>query len=339
MKTLITGAAGFLGTELVERLLIHGATDIRCFVRPGANVSRLRALAESHPVARVEFTTGNMTVRADVERTVRDVDVVFHLAAAMKGSAADMFLNTVVGTRRLLDAVANRPATRVVLVSSYGVYGVASMRHGALVDENAPLESAPEKRDPYSYSKWRQEMLFHEYRERVGFPGVAVRAGVIYGPGGAPLSARVGVNVFGTFLSLGGGNPLPLSYVTNCAEALVFAARDAASAHSVINACDDDLPSCAGYLRRYRREVKRLRVVPVPYPAMQLVSRAVERYSIKSHGQMPAVFTPYRTASLWKQTRFSNARLKEIGWRQVVPTEEGLRRAFAYWRELEPAGR
>ncbi len=334
MKCLVTGAGGFLGGELVARLLAHGYTDVKCFVRPGSDVTHLAQMTEAHPGARVEFARGNVTVRADVEAAVRGVDIVFHLAAAMKGSAADMFLNTVVGTKRLLDAVAAQPGTGVVLVSSFGVYEVASLPHGALVDETTALEPTPEKRDPYSYSKWRQETLFHEYRERYGFPGVALRPGVIIGPGGAPLSARVGVSVFGVLLSLGGGNPLPVSYVTNCAEALVVAARNP-SAHSVINVCDDDPPSCAGYLRRYRKEVRALRTVAVPYPAMQMVSHAVERYSRRSGGQLPAVFTPYRTASLWKGNRFSNARLKSIGWRQVVPTDEGLRRTFAYWRERE----
>jgi nucleoside-diphosphate-sugar epimerase len=120
MKILVTGAAGFLGRELVAGLVRHRYTDIRCFVRPGHDVAALEKLGGS-----LEFVRGNMTARADVETAVCDVDVVFHLAAAMKGSAADMFLNTVVGSLRLLEALESRPETRVVLVCSRGVDGVA----------------------------------------------------------------------------------------------------------------------------------------------------------------------------------------------------------------------
>ena len=333
MRVLVTGAAGFLGRELVARLVSQGDGVVRCLVRPGHDT----AVLEQHGEA-VEIVRGNMTSRPDVEAALRDVEVVYHLAAAMKGSAADMFLNTVVGSERLIEVLSAKPDTRVVLVSSLGVYGVAGLRHGALVDEDTPLERAPEKRDPYSYSKWRQEKLFFEHQARIGFPLVVTRPGVIYGAGGGPLSARVGVNVFGTFLSLGGGNALPLSHVRNCAAALAVAGRHPAAPGHVFNVCDDDLPTCRQYLREYRRSVKKLRVVSVPYPAIQLISRMVESYHVRSQGQLPAVFTPYKTASLWKGNRFSNARLKSLGWKPVISTREGMREAFAYWRSLESTG-
>jgi nucleoside-diphosphate-sugar epimerase len=335
MRILVTGAAGFLGRELVAALARDSTASIRCLVRPGHDTAALEASC-----TRLEFVRGTMTSRRDVEAALADVDLVYHLAAAMKGSAADMFLNTVVGSQRLLEALAQRPRTRVVLVSSLGVYGVARLRRGAVVDENTPLETNPEKRDPYSYSKWRQEMLFHEQRARTGFPLVVLRPGVIYGAGGGgPLSARVGVNVFGTFLSLGGGNKLPLAHVRNCADALVVGGTNPAAVGNVYNVCDDDLPSCRHYLRAYRREVRRLRVVSVPYPLMQVVSRMVEGYHVRSRGQMPAAFTPYKTASLWKGNRFPNDRLKSLGWRPVVSTRDGMRESFAYWRALEAVSR
>jgi nucleoside-diphosphate-sugar epimerase len=338
VKALVTGAAGFLGRELVARLAVAGWRDVRAFVRPGNDVSALRRIDDANPGTRIELCAGNMTERADVEAAVRDVDVVFHLAAAMKGSAADMFLNTVVGSRRLLDALAGREGTRVVLVSSLGVYATAALARGARLDERTPLEPHPEKRDPYSFSKWRQDVLFQEYRARAAFPLVIARPGVIYGPGGPALSARVGVNVFGLFLSLGGSNRLPLSYVSNCADALIACARRADAAGTVVNVVDDDLPTCREYLRRYRREVRALRTLRVSYAAMQGMSWALERYARQSHGQLPAVFTPYRTAALWKGTRFSNELLKAIGWRQEVPTAEGLRRTFAAARAREAGG-
>jgi nucleoside-diphosphate-sugar epimerase len=130
-----------------------------------------------------------------------------------------------------------------------------------------------------------------------------------------------------------------LSHVRNCAEALVVAGMHPDATGHAFNVCDDDLPSCGRYLREYRKNVRKLRVVPVPYGVLQLMSRGVERYHIRSQGQLPAVFTPYKTASLWKGNRFPNARLKSLGWKPVVSTRDGMAEAFAYWRAQEAAER
>ncbi|HVY45025.1 MAG TPA: NAD(P)-dependent oxidoreductase, partial [Minicystis sp.] len=227
---------------------------------------------------------------------------------------------------------------RVVLVSSFGVYGVADLPRGAVVDEDTPLEPHPARRDVYSQAKLRQEKLFRDYERRHGLSLVVLRPGVIYGPRGPALSSRVGLNLAGLFLSLGGGNTLPLSYVDNCAEAIALAAEKPEAQGRVFNVHDDDLPTCAAYLAAYEREVKQLRKLRIPYPAMVALSAAVERYHAWSKGQLPAVFTRYKTATSWKGNRFDNARLKSIGWRQIVSTEEGMRRTFAALRaEVEAA--
>jgi len=98
------------------------------------------------------------------------------------------------------------------------------------------------------------------------------------------------------------------------------------------NVVDDDLVTAKQYLDRYRREVRPLRVLRVPYPLLWLGSWCVESYSTWSKGQLPPVFTRYRTATAWRPTRFTNAKLKALGWAPAVPTGEGLRRAFEWYR-------
>ncbi len=96
---------------------------------------------------------------------------------------------------------------------------------------------------------------------------------------------------------------------------------------------DDDLVTCDEYLRRYEKEVGKVRAVRIPYGALQLLSRGVEWYHRYSRGQLPAIFTPYKSRTMWGGNRFSNARLRSLGFAPIVPTEEGLRRTFAYLRE------
>jgi nucleoside-diphosphate-sugar epimerase len=333
VKVLVTGANGFLGQAVVARLLARGERDVRCLVRPGRDVSALREHARRHPDASVECFVGTLASKDAAARSLAGVDVVLHLAAALSGAAADMFLGTVVTSKHLLDAIvaAGRPI-KVVLVSSFGVYGVAGLPRGALVDESTPLEPYPERRDVYSHAKLRQELLFREYQARHGFPLVVLRPGVIYGPRGPRISARVGLNLAGVFLFLGGDNLLPLTHVESCADAVALAGQREDAVGRTFNVVDDGLVTARQFLARYRREVAPLRCVPIPYPLLQLLSRAVLAYSRWSKGQLPAVFTPYRTASSWKPTRFDNRALKELGWTPLLSTDEGLRRTFAHLR-------
>lgn len=332
MTTLVTGANGFVGSAVVRRLLETGDETVRCLVRGTAVPA---AASDPSLGGRVEVVRGNLLAPETAARAVDGIDAVIHLAASMRGSPADMFLNTVVASRNLLDAVVAAGRPRTVLVSSMGVYGVAGLAPGARVDEATPLEPHPERRDVYSHAKWRQETLFREMAEREEVPLVVLRPGVIFGPGGAPMSARVGLNLFGCFLHLGGGNVLPLTYVDNCADAIVLASRRPEAVGETFNVVDDDPPTSRQYLRAYRRRVRRIRFVPVPYGALQVLSRAVAWYHRVSHGQLPAVFTPYKTASAWKGTTFDNRKLTALGWRPLVPMDEGLERTFAYLRAAE----
>jgi nucleoside-diphosphate-sugar epimerase len=333
MKILVTGAGGFLGKAIVERLLAHGEADLRCMLRDPSKARGLEEIASRYPEAKLEFVTVNLRNLAEIGRAVTGCEIVIHAAAALKGSPAEMFMDSVVASRNLLEAVVNevRPI-RVVLVSSFGVMGVAEMRRGAMIDESTPLERHPEQRDVYSHSKLRQEQLFWEYREKYGFELVVLRPGVIYGPGGGHFSNRVGLSLFGRFLHLGGNNLLPLTYVDNCAEAIAVAALYPGANGQVYNVVDDDLVTSKQYLSLYKDRVKPVRSVPVPYFALMWGSRMVERYSERSRGQLPAIFTPYKTRAMWGGNQFSNAKLKSIGWRPVISTREGLERAFAAFR-------
>jgi nucleoside-diphosphate-sugar epimerase len=328
MTALVTGSTGFLGTAVVERLLAHGARRIRCFVRPNSDTTRLATLTFASTADRVEVTIGNLQSVASIERALIDVDTVYHLAGAMRGPPASIFLDTVVASQRLLDVVVSYPVKRFVLVSSLSVYGLADVPVDRLIDETTGLESHPERRDAYSYAKLRQELVVQEHAARAGFELVILRPGTLYGPGGPAFSPRVGLAVPGWLLHFGGNNVLPLSHVSNCAEAVVLAGTSSLLSPGAYNVVDDDLPTAAEYVRRFKREVGRIRSIRCPFFATMLLSRCAERWHLSSRGQMPPALTPYRTASLWRGHRFDNGKLRRAGLTQVVSTRDGLTRAF-----------
>ncbi|MGA8278053.1 MAG: NAD(P)-dependent oxidoreductase [Rhodanobacteraceae bacterium] len=332
MIILVTGAGGFLGTHICESLLDAGCDDLRMHFRNKPPDGRVAALQARYANARITTVSGNLLGRGRLEALVANADCIVHAAAALRGSTADMFANTVVGTRNLLEAACAASVRRIVLISSFSVYRTESLTSGALHDESLEVEAVGAEKGAYAYAKTRQEHLFEEFRQRFNFESAVLRPGVIYGPGGSPFSSRVGIRAFGLFFALGGRATLPLSYVENCADAVACAALHAPNG-GTYNVVDDDLPSCREYLRQYRRAVGPLRTLPVPYGILLLGARMLVRYYRKSKGQLPAVFTPYTVRSMYRPLRYSNAALKKLGWRQHVPTAEGLARSFRYWRE------
>jgi nucleoside-diphosphate-sugar epimerase len=335
MKILVTGAGGFLGKHLLERLLAHGQTDIRCMLRDTSKAAALESIAAQYPDAQVEMFRANLKNPREITAAVDGVAIIIHAAAALKGSAAEMFLDSVVASRNLLDAVAALDASirpRIVLVSSFGVMGVPSLPRGVMLDENTPMETHPELRDIYSYAKLRQEQLFWEFQSRYGFELVVLRPGVIYGPGSGHFSNRVGLSLFGRFAHFGGSNLLPLTYVENCAEAIIVAALAPEANGQIYNVVDDDLITSREYLKLYQQQVKPMRTVPVPYFLLMWGAGMVDRYNLRSKGQLPAVFTPYKVRGLWGGNRFTNTKLKHLGWTPIINTPEALKRSFAAFK-------
>jgi len=333
---LITGATGFIGPRLVETLLEQGFRHLRCLVRPSSRVATLEGIAGAHRGARIELIKGDLLSREDCAAAIKDVAVIFHLAVGASKSFPDAFMNSVITTRNLLEAsLRERCLRRFVNISSFAVYANTQKPRWRLLDESCPLETRPELRgEAYSFAKVKQDELVTEYGRRFGIPYVIVRPGYVYGPGHEDISARVGLGTFGVFLHLGGSNTLPLTYVDNCAEAIVLAGLKKGVDGEVFNVVDDDLPSSRRFLRLYKQQVRRFLSIGVPHVASYALCWLWEMYSKWSEEQLPPVFNRRKWHAYWKKTRYSNERTKaQLGWTPRVPTEEGFRRYFASCRE------
>ncbi|REJ92392.1 MAG: NAD-dependent epimerase/dehydratase family protein [Planctomycetota bacterium] len=327
MQAVVTGATGFLGKRLVQSLCREGVS-VRCVVRRSSNVGGLRDFLGDDwrkvDVARTELTDFSACVDA-----LSGADVVYHAAAGLTGSTSTLFLNTVIPTRVLMDAALEVEVRRFVLISSLGVYGTASLPSGSVLDESSPVEPEPHLRDPYTYSKVVQEQAAWEaWRER-RLPLVVVRPGVIFGLERGVLSGRVGVQVGGRLIAMGGGQTLPYTFVENCADAIALAGMEPGLEGEVFNVIDDDPPTAARLLKMLRRAGRRPRTVRVPGALIGGFSGLYEWYHRYSRGQLPGVITRYRSASMWKKLRFTNEKARrQLRWRPEVAFDEAFRRSL-----------
>jgi nucleoside-diphosphate-sugar epimerase len=326
---LVTGAAGFIGVKVVENLLDRGFTNVRCFVRKSIKASRLARMRGQDGGSAVQMFEGNLLFQADCVEATRDATVVIHLAAGRgEKSFPDAFMNSVVTTRNLLEAcVRQQSLRRFVNISSFAVYSNINNRSGNLLDETSPVERRPDARgEAYTFAKAKQEELVAEYGRQFGMPVVHVRPGAVYGPENPAITGRVGIGTFGLFLHLGGSNRIPLTYVDNCADAIVLAALKTGVNGEVFNVVDDDLPTSRQFLQLYKREVKRFPSLYLPKFASYSLCYLWEQYSKWSEGQLPAAFNRSRWNSFWKSTKYSNLKLKaKLGWNPTVSTKEGMR--------------
>ena len=337
-RVLVTGAGGFIGTRVVQRLGELGFRKIRCFARPSSDLARFQTVIQDlGGGADVELVTGNLLSREDCLRATQDVSVVFHLAAARgEKSFPDAFMNSVVTTRNLVEASLKHGCLRrFVTISSFAVYTNSDKRRRRLLDESCPVERHPERRGhAYTFAKVKQDELVEEYGQKFGLPYVIVRPGYVYGAGNEAITNRVGIGTFGVFLHLGGSNPIPFTFVDNCADAIVLAGLKHGVEGQVFNIVDDDLPTSRSFLRAYKRRVQSFTSLYLPHGISYALCALWEKYSDWSQGQLPPAYNRLNWHAFWKKTRYSNEKAKaQLGWSPRVSTQQGLELYFQSCRK------
>jgi len=208
-RTFITGATGFVGGHLIDRLSRDG-WEVRALVRPTSDTSRLRSCG-------AELVEGDLSDAAALRRGSAGADVVFHLAAVTTARTAEGYHRpNAEGTRALAEAVraaSPRPG-RVVYLSSYAACGPETDgRARRLEDPPAPLTA-------YGRSKLEGERMM----QGAGVPVVTVRAPAVYGPGDRALLTYFRLVGLGVAPAPGGGDRrIQMVYAPDLAAALVAA--------------------------------------------------------------------------------------------------------------------
>ena len=174
---LLTGASGFVGLHILQRLLDEGHR-VRALVRTPSKLRDHVALLGLDPDdPRIEVAAGDMTDANAVQDAARGCDQAIHAAATFsyrRRDAERMLRENKVGTTAVLDAAIEAGCTGIVHVSSIA----ALLRPGATLDHRSPLGIAL---GPYTQSKVESERVARD-RQDAGAPVAIVNPGAIFGP-------------------------------------------------------------------------------------------------------------------------------------------------------------
>lgn len=321
MKVLITGATGFVGSHLITELLQHHE-QVRALVLPAENAEKLIAQG-------VEVVRGDITDSSTLMPAVKDVDIIFHLAAMMgvHRPLTDYLAVNVTGSENLYKAAQAAEVRRFIHTSSHVVYGLNNGRF--LTEENA-LRPDP---DPYCISKAEGDRLIQRFMLESAMETVIIRPGVIIGPGDRLNFGRMAQRIKeGKGVIIGrGDNMLPLCYVSDVVQGLKLAAYHVNAPGNVFNITNDRTLTQQETLNTIADAVDRgSRARHVPYWPIYFGSIAAEKVIARITRTRP-VITQFGVMLFGTDNRYSIEKARgELGCELQVGLREGIQLA-AEW--------
>jgi len=306
MRTLVTGGAGFIGSNLVDALLAAGHEVVVFDDLSSGKEENLRdALANGARLHRGDVRVAEQVAAAVTEA---NAEVIFHLAAQIdvRKSVADPAfdaLTNVGGTINVLEA-ARAAGARVINVSTGGaIYGDAEV-----IPSPESVEPLPEA--PYGQSKFCAERYIGLYGRLYGLTGATVRLGNVYGPRQDPMGEAGVIAIFCGKLERGeeptvygdGKQTRDYVYVDDVVAALL-AVLEHPEAHGEYNVGTGKESSVLDILDGLR-----------PY----------------ADGPFEAQFAPARTGEMPRSCLDVTRAREELGWEPTIELAEGLRRTVAW---------
>ena len=254
LRALVTGASGFIGGKLAERLSLEWGLEVRAMVRDPEKAARLHHLP-------VTVETVDLLDTAGLRRITSGCDIVFHCAAVTSETGDWKLFHqaNVKGTRNLVDAARQARISKFIHLSSVAVYGLDPPE---MVDEALPCQLSG---NPYADSKIGAEKEVWDAYHR-GLPTVIVRPTNVYGPDSYTWTIRP-VELLRSgrmFLVDGGTGICNHLYIDNLVDALVLAAKSDTALGRAYQITDGHPVTWREFFGSYAEMMGRKRIPSVP---------------------------------------------------------------------------
>jgi NAD dependent epimerase/dehydratase len=309
-RVVVTGAGGFIGSHLAERLVQAGA-QVRALVHYNA-LGNWCWLDKSPLVSQMDVHAGDLTDRDSVRRAVKDREIIFHLGALIaipysyQVPASYLRTNTE-GTLNILQCARDEGVEKVVHTSTSEVYGSARY---VPIDEAHPLQG----QSPYAASKIGADKMAEAFHLSFKVPVVTVRPFNTFGPrqsARAVIPAIITQCLDGETIKLGHLHPTrDLNYVANTVEGFLLAASTPAAVGRTINLGSG----------------MEISIVDLANLIAKMIGRT---FKIISEDQR------FRPPGSEVERLLANNFLAQslLGWKPKINLEEGLERTIAWIKE------
>ncbi len=325
MKILVTGATGLIGSHLVERLVAR-RYDLRVLVRSSSDLRRLRGLG-------LELACGDVCDHWAVRRAVRGMDVVYHLAGAMRDwGPRQLFLDVNVGgTENVCRACVAEGVERLIHVSSVAATGLED--YAGIKDESAPLVTDA-RQHLYCYSKAESERVVQRYVRDQGLKATVLRPSYVYGP----RELNVGVYIVAHLLQHrfyllpgNGCNYHQMIYVTDVARGMELALLPQAVGQTFILV--GPRTTAREVYSALARAMGRREVIYVPKAIGVALGVLLNVVYAAVRAKRAPLITPFRLGILVNNNAWDGGKAeRELGFRYQVGLEEGMQSAVRWWR-------
>jgi nucleoside-diphosphate-sugar epimerase len=320
-KILVTGATGFVGSHVVDRLVERGRL-VRCLVRQSSNLRYLK-----HP--QIEFAYGGLNEATDWDAALADVATVYHVAGVtFARRAKDYFTVNQRGTETIVAAAIKhrQQIEKFVLVSSLAAMGPGH-------DDNPVDEDTqPEPITPYGQSKLAGEAAALAASDLL--PVTIVRPPAVYGPRDYALYEMFKSIARGVSPMIGRYDKrVSLVHVHDLADGIILAGESRASTGRAYFISSDE----AYVMREVADKIaallgRRVRTLAIPRPVAYGAALVVE--GVSAITRKPPLLNRDKVKDFaQKNWSCSIARAKrELGYRQQVPLEKGLRDTIDWYK-------
>ena len=318
---LVTGATGFIGSRVVDKLLQNGVA-IKILALPGETIPAEWA-------ERVEIVRGSISDPQAVEKAAAGAQTIIHLVAIVTdwGNEKKYWEFTVEGSRKIFEEAIKNKA-RVVLASSIVVYGDKIYR------QSCPEETPYGKTfGPYSRTKQAQENLAWDYYKEKGLKLTVVRPANVYGPRSGPWLHDV-VNVLNSGspgLISGGNMNAGLAFVDNVADILILAGSTEKAIGRAYNASDGTNVTWKQYFTDIAEMIGANKPKSIPRPLAAFGAYFLEGiWKILGIQKRPLI-TREALNLIGSANRIPVDRVKdELGYAPQISYAEGLKRTKEY---------
>jgi len=320
-RVLVTGATGFTGGALTEKLVKQG-NQVVALVRKTGNTRALEKLG-------VELAYGDITDKEAVIAAAENCDIIYHIAAVYRTAGhPDSYYQDVntQGVQHVIDAARTHSVGRTVHCSTIGV-------HGDIEELPSNEESPFNPGDIYQRTKLDGEELFAKAMND-GLPGSIFRPGAIYGPGDLRLLKMFKQIKRGFFPLFGGGKNLyHLSYIDDLTDGIILCGEHANALGERFILCSNEYGTLKELSAIIAEELKvSAPSFAPPIGPLMLAAKLCEAIC-KPFGLDPPLHTR-RVEFFAKSRAFDNSKaVKLIGYEPKVSTRKGVKRTIKWYQE------